>query len=209
MLWAIAAPRGTQPMPKVISHMTMSLDGYIANPNDDPGELFEWYQAGDVPVHHASPDFGDFHVDEASAGLLGDLLGGAGALISGRHLFDITNGWNDTHPTGAKVVVVTHDPPADAAEKWPKTTFVGGVEEAVAKAKELAGDADVSIASPTITQQALDRGLVDEVAVSLVPVLFGAGKTYFGKLRDGHLLLEDPEVVQGRRALHLRFKVRR
>ena len=196
-------------MANVISHMTMSLDGYIANPNDDPGELFDWYQAGDVAVKHANKDLGDFHVDPASAETLEDLLGNAGALIAGRHLFDITNGWNDVHPTGAKVVVVTHEPPDDAAERWPRTTFVGGVEEAVIKAKELAGDADVSIASPTIIQQALDLGLVDEVAVSLVPVLFGQGKTYFGDLAGGHVMLEDPDVVEGRRALHLRFKVRR
>lgn len=196
-------------MGKVISHMTMSLDGYIAKPDDDPAELFDWYQAGDVVVQHANRELYDFKVDDASAQVLQDLMANVGALISGRHLFDITNGWNDAHPTGAKVVVVTHDPPADAAERWPKTTFVSGVEEAVAKAKELAGDSDVSIASPTVIQQALDLGLVDEVAVSLVPVLFGEGKTYFGDLRGGHLMLEDPDVVQGRRALHLRFKVRR
>lgn len=196
-------------MGKVISHMTMSLDGYIAKPDDDPAELFDWYQAGDVAVQHANSELYDFKVDDASAQVLQELMANVGALISGRHLFDITNGWNDAHPTGAKVVVVTHDPPADAAERWPKTTFVGGVEEAVAKAKELAGDSDVSIASPTVIQQALDLGLVDEVAVSLVPVLFGEGKTYFGNLRGGHLMLEDPDVVQGRRALHLRFKVRR
>lgn len=194
---------------KVISHMTMSLDGFIADRHDNPGELFDWYQAGDVAVQHASNDFGDFMVDEASADVLRTLLGNAGALICGRHLFDITNGWNDAHPTGASVVVVTHNPPTDAAERWPKTTFVGGVEEAVAKAKELAGDADVSIASATIIQQALDLDLVDEIAVSLVPVLFGEGKTYFGSLRNGHVMLEDPAVVQGRRALHLRYRVRR
>lgn len=196
-------------MGKVISHMAMSLDGFIADRDDNPGELFDWYQAGDVAVQHASSDFGDFMVDEASAEVLRTLLANAGALICGRHLFDITNGWNDAHPTGASVVVVTHNPPADATERWPKTTFVGGVEEAVAKAKELAGDGDVSIASPTIIQQALDLDLVDEVAVSLVPVLFGEGKSYFGGLRNGHLMLEDPDVVQGRRALHLRYRVRR
>ncbi len=196
-------------MGKVVSHMTMSLDGYIADANDDVGELFDWYQAGDVAVPHSNEELGDFNVDEASAKTLGDLLASPGSLISGRHLFDIADGWNDSHPTGAKVVVVTHNPPADAAERWPKTTFVSGVEQAVAKAKELAGDADVSIASPTIIQQALDLGLVDEIAVSLVPVLFGEGKSYFGKLADGHLMLEDPDLVQGRRAIHLRFAVRR
>jgi dihydrofolate reductase len=196
-------------MGKVITHMTMSLDGFIAAPNDDPGELFDWYQAGDVAVEHADPDFGAFHVDQASADVLTDLLSAAGALVAGRHLFDITGGWNDHHPTGAKVVVVTHEPPADAAERWPQTTFVGSVEEGVATARELAGDGDVSIASPTIIQQALDLGLVDEIAVSLVPVLFGEGKTYFGKLAGGHLMLDDPRIVQGRRAVHLRFPVRR
>jgi dihydrofolate reductase len=196
-------------MSKVVSHMTMSLDGYIADPNDQVDELFDWYQAGDVAVQHQNEDFGEFNVDDSSAKVLGDLLGSAGALISGRRLFDIANGWNDAHPTGAKVVVVTHEPPPDAAERWPKTTFVGGVEEAVATAKELAGENDVTVASANVIQQALDLGLVDEVAVSVVPVLFGEGKAYFGKLRDGHLLLEDPEVVQGRRATHMRFRVRR
>src|SRR3954454_16570811 len=146
-------------MGTVITHMTMSLDGYIADPDDGVGELFDWYQAGDVTVGDANEDLGEFHVDDASAKVLGDLLGSAGALVAGRRLFDIANGWNDSHPTGAKVVVVTHDPPADAAERWPRTTFVGGVEEAVAKAKELAGDRDVSIASANVIQQALNLGL--------------------------------------------------
>ena len=196
-------------MPKVVTHMTMSLDGYIADPADQVDELFDWYQAGDVAVEHAKKEMGAFNVDKASAEILEDLIGNAGVLITGRRLFDITNGWNDAHPTGAKVVVVTHDPPADAAERWPKTTFVGGVEDAAAKAKDLAGRKDVSIASANVIQQALNLGLVDEVAVSLVPVLFGEGKSYFGKLKDGHLMLEDPEVVKGRRATHLIFKVRR
>jgi dihydrofolate reductase len=196
-------------MGKVTTHMTMSLDGYIADPDDQVGELFDWYQAGDVAVGHASDDFGEFNVDKASAEVLTEMLTSAGALITGRRLFDIANGWNDAHPAGAKVVVVTHDPPPDAADRWPRTTFVGGVEEAVAKAKELAADKDVSIASANVIQQALNLGLVDEVAVSLVPVLFGEGKAYFGRLDDGHLMLEDPDVVKGHRAVHLVFKVRR
>jgi dihydrofolate reductase len=196
-------------MGQVVTHMTMSLDGFIAGPDDGVGELFDWYQAGEVPVEHANEELGEFNVDKSSAEVLQELLGTAGALVAGRRLFDIANGWNDHHPTGARVVVVTHEPPADAAERWPQTTFVGSVEEAVAKAKELAGDRDVTIASANVIQQALNLGLVDEVAVSLVPVLFGDGKSYFGELANGHLMLEDPEVVRGRRAVHLRFKVRR
>ena len=195
-------------MGKVLTHMTMSLDGFVAALDDNPGELFEWYGAGDVSVPSANGDV-KFDVDEASAEVLRELTDGVGAIISGRHLFDITDGWGDVHPVGAPVVVVTHSPPANAAERWPRTTFVNGVEAAVAKAREIAGDKDVTIASTKVTQQALDLGLVDEVCVSLAPVLMGEGIPYFSKLDRGHLLLEDPVVVQGRRALHLRFPVRR
>ena len=194
-------------MGKVLTHMTMSLDGFVAAPDDNPGELFEWYAAGDVSVPSANGDV-KFDVDEASAEVLRELTDGVGAIISGRHLFDITDGWGDVHPVGAPVVVVTHSPPANAAEQWPRTTFVNGVEAAVAKAREIAGDKDVTIASTKVTQQALDLGLVDEVCVSLAPVLMGEGIPYFSKLDRGHLMLEDPVVVQGRRALHLRFPVR-
>jgi dihydrofolate reductase len=195
-------------MGKVLSHMTMSLDGYIADPHDQVGEIFEWYGAGDVAMPTANKDI-SFKVDEASAEMLRDLIGTTGALISGRRLFDITNGWGDNHPAAPRVVVVTHQAPPDAAEKWPKTTFVGSVESAIDKAREMAGDKNVVIASAKIIQQALDLGLVDEVCISLAPVLFGEGIPYFSKLAHGHQLLEDPSVIQGRRALHLRYKVRR
>lgn len=193
-------------MGKVLSHMTMSLDGYIARPDDQVDELFEWYGAGDTSVTSLNDDI-SFNVDDASAGLLRDLIENAGALIAGRHLFDLTDGWGDNHPASPRVVVVTHDPPANAAERWPTTTFVDSVAAAVERAKEIAGDKNVAIASPSITQQALDLGLVDEVCVSLVPVLFGEGIPYFSKLERGHVLLEDPIVVQDRRALHLRYPV--
>jgi dihydrofolate reductase len=141
--------------------------------------------------------------------MLGDLTGKTGALVSGRRLFDVADGWGDKHPAGARVVVVTHRPPEDAAERWPTTTFVDGVEAAITEARQIAGHHDVTIASPNIIRQALDLGLVDEVCVSLVPVLFGEGIPYFSKLDRGHQLLEDPIVIQGRRALHLRYAVRR
>ena len=79
----------------------------------------------------------------------------------------------------------------------------------MATGKKIAGDKFVTIASADIIQQALNLGLVDEVCVSQVPVLFGTGVRYFGDLVDGHVMLEDPVVVEGRRALHLRYPVRR
>lgn len=195
-------------MSKIFSHMTMSLDGYIAQPDDQIGELFDWYSAGAVDVPNPN-EVVTFAVDDASAELLRDMTENTGALIAGRRLFDIAEGWGDKHPAGTPVVVVTHHPPANAAEQWPTTTFVDGVEAAIARAREIAGGKDVTIASANVTQQALALGLVDEVCVSLVPVLFGEGIPYFANLGGKHVLLEDPVVVQGKRALHLRYPVRR
>ncbi|MBB4935274.1 dihydrofolate reductase [Lipingzhangella halophila] len=194
-------------MGKVFTHMTMSLDGFVAEPDDKIGELFEWYEAGEVTVPNQNETV-SFQVDDASAQALREWTGNCGALVAGRRLFDIAHGWGDKHPAGAPVVVVTHRAPEDAAAKWPTTTFVDGVEAAITRARQIAGDQDVTIASTTITQQALDLGLVDEVCVSLVPVLFGEGIPYFTKLDRGHLLLDDPSVIQGRRAIHLRYPVR-
>lgn len=87
--------------------------------------------------------------------------------------------------------------------------FTASVQEAVTTAKEIAGARFVTIASADISQQALNLGLVDEICISLVPVLFGTGIRYFGELVGGHILLEDPVVIQGTRALHLRYPVRR
>ena len=126
----------------------------------------------------AAPKAGpaSFSVDAASAPMLQELMSGCGALIAGRRLFDQTDGWGDNHPAGAPVVVVTHrPPPEDAAARFPRTTFTGRVEEAIATAKEIAGDKVVTIASADIIQQALNLGLVDEVCMSQVPVLFGTG----------------------------------
>jgi len=196
-------------MAKVLTHMCVSLDGFVAQPDDNPAELFDWYWGGNVVVPSAQAGM-TFSVDAASAPMLEELTSGCGALIAGRRLFDQTDGWGDNHPAGAPVVVVTHRPPPDdAAERFPRTTFSGSVEEAIATATEIAGDKFVTIASANIIQQALNLALVDELCMSQVPVLFGSGIRYFGDLVGGHVMLEDPVVVQGTRALHLRYPVHR
>ncbi|WP_158841646.1 dihydrofolate reductase family protein [Saccharothrix deserti] len=193
-------------MGKVFTHMTMSLDGFIADPQDGIAELFAWYEVGDVtvPSRHEGVSF---KVDENSAALLREFLANTGALVCGRRLFDITNGWDDSHPVGAPVVVVTHRPPEDA-DKWKTITFVTGVEEGIAQARRIAGGKDVTIASADIARQALDLGLVDEVDVSLVPVLLGEGIPYFANLTRAPHRFDDPVVIPGSRATHLRYPVR-
>ena len=132
--------------------MCMSLGGFVAQPDDNPAELFDWYWSGDVEVPSAQEAM-SFSVDAASVPMLEELTSGCGALIAGRRLFDQTDGWGDNHPAGAPVVVVTHRlPPENAAKRFPRTTFTGSVEEAIATAKELAGDKFVTIASADVIQ---------------------------------------------------------
>ena len=194
-------------MGTVLTHMTMSLDGFIADPTDGIDELFGWYGAGEVALPTKVDQF-TFNVDEASAELLRGYFDSSGALVCGRRLFDITNGWDDQHPMGPPVVAVTHHTPDDA-EKWPRTTFVGDVATDIAKAKEIAGDQNVVIASASIAAQALDLGLVDEVHVSLVPVLMGEGIPYFANLGNAPHRFDDPVVIPGKRATHLQYTVQR
>jgi dihydrofolate reductase len=137
-----------------------------------------------------------------------EALAGAGALITGRHLFDITQGWGGTHPVGVPVVVVTHEPPAD----WPHTetfTFVDSVEKAVQVARELAGEKNVVVASAKIAQQCLDAGLLDAVNVDLVPVLLGSGVRWFENLAKAPVQLGNPTVVEGNGVTHLAYPVTR
>ena len=194
-------------MGKVASHMTMSPDGFIADPNDGVDELFGWYEAGTVTVPSADERW-SFRVDERSAQMLREVLAATGALVCGRRLFDHTGGWGDRHPVGAPVVVVTHHPPKDAG-RWTTITFAGSVDSGIAAARQIAGDKDVSIASASIAAQALDLGLVDEVAISLVPVLMGNGIPYFANLARAPHRFDDPVIIPGSRVTHLRYAVRR
>jgi dihydrofolate reductase len=194
-------------MGKVVSHMTMSLDGFIADPDDGVAELFGWYDAGPVTVPSADERW-SFRVDEGSAQMLRQVLATTGALVCGRRLFDQTNGWGDSHPVGAPVVVVTHHPPPDAG-KWQTIAFADSVDSGIAAARQIALDKDVTIASASIAAQALDLGLVDEVHISLVPVLMGKGIPYFANLARAPHRFDDPVIIPGHRVTHLRYAVRR
>lgn len=128
----------------------------------------------------------------------------------GRRLFDLTNGWNGRPAVGDRVFVVTHQPPTD----WPfpeaPFTFVtDGVQSALAQAQDFAGDRDVSVTPGNIAGQAFAAGLIDEVRIDLVPVVFGSGIRFFGDYAASPLLLDDPQIVQGDRVTHLHYQVRK
>ena len=197
-------------MGKVVSSASMSLDGFIANPDNTVGSLFDWYNSGDIEVSTAVEELG-FTLTPQSAEYWRTWTAGLGALVVGRELFDITDGWRGAHPLGVPVVVLTHEPPTDwdypGADNFSFVT--DGIAPAVALAQQIAGDKNVGVAAGTIARQCLEACLLDEVAVDLVPVVMGNGRPYFGELAQGHpQLLGDPTtLIQGERVTHLVFPV--
>jgi dihydrofolate reductase len=200
----------------VILHSVVSVDGFIADPDDDVGPLHDWYFSGDTPVTGDVDEEYDhsgtetrFQVSRASAAYVRSTWESLGTIVMGRHLFDLVNGWEGSPPAGDHVVVVSHRPKPEGWHPEASYHFVDDVTTAIDTAKELAGDRAVAVNAGEVGGQVLAAGLVDEVAMDVVPVVFGAGKRYFGSIDDQHLL-EDPHVViQGERVLHLRFGVRR
>jgi dihydrofolate reductase len=193
-------------MGKVVMYSTVSVDGFIADENDQPGPLFDWMSSGDVPLDET----GQLTVSQASYDHTRAYWDEIGVTIVGRHVFDLTDGWGGTPPSGIDhVVVVSHRPAPEGWHAEAPFHFVDGVEAAMAKAQELAGDRTVEVAAGDVGGQMLAAGLVDEVAMDVAPVVIGSGKRYFGSV-DAQHLLEDPDVViQGNRVLHVRYRVRR
>ncbi|MBB5783394.1 dihydrofolate reductase family protein [Nonomuraea jabiensis] len=174
-------------MGSVIASMSMSLDGFVAGPNDEVDHLFAWYDTGRPGAEVFPP-------------------GALGSLVCGRRLFELTNAWGGRHPMGAHVFVVTHSvPDAWPREDTPFTFVTDGVASAVRQAKALAGSRDIAIATPTITRQCLDLGLVDLLAVDLVPVLLGKGIPFFAGLAEAPVELGTPTVIEGKGVTHLRY----
>src|SRR3954451_1450891 len=150
----------------------MSLDGYIAKHDNTIGRLFDWYQNGDVEFPTATPGI-TLHLTSESAEYWRRWTSQVGALVCGRTLFDFTGGWGGGHTMDVPVVVVTHHVPADWVDAHPDAPFsfvTAGAEAAVARAQEIAGDRVVAVTAGTIARQCLELGLIDEVAVDLVPV---------------------------------------
>lgn len=193
-------------MGKVVMNASVSVDGFIADENDDPGSIFEWLVSGDVPLDEG----GVLKVSQASYDLIRPYWDEIAVTIAGRHVFDITDGWDGTPPSGVDhVIVVTHRPPPEGWDPQAPFHFVDGIHAAVAGAQELAGDRTIEVAAGDVGGQALAAGLVDEVRMDVAPVVLGSGKRYFGPVDAQHLLEGPDVVVQGDRVLHLRYGVRR
>jgi dihydrofolate reductase len=198
-------------MSTVVMHAVASVDGYIADENDDVGPLFDWYFNGTEPIidEPGEQQHRPFRVSPTSLPYVRSFWNSIRATIQGRHLFDLTNGWEARPPAGDHLLVVSHRPKPAGWHAEADVPFFDDVAAAVAEAKRRAGSGVVAVCAGDVGGQALALGLIDEVAIDVVPVVFGKGKRYYGRTDTQHLL-EDPDVViQGDRVLHLRFKVRR
>jgi dihydrofolate reductase len=191
-------------MTQVIANLAMSIDGFIADPDGGCDDLFGFYDNGDVELVLAA-GWPPFHMFEPSATLFREAVARIGCHIMGRDLYDMTDGWEGHPGNEAPIVVLTHQAPDRHPDGVPYY-FVSDVEAAVAQAREVAGDLDIAIAGGTVARQALDAGLLDVIAVSLVPVVLGAGIPWFAGSK-GPVRLSDPVVHEGRGVTHLRYEV--
>lgn len=197
-------------MSKLIAIMTMSLDGFVADDNDDVSRVFDWYfNSGDVEVNTGGSDPMTFRVSEPSARHIRELTSGLGAVLTGRRTFEVAQGWGGNHAWGPAFVLTHHVP-----EGWPRpgstVHFVtDGLQSAVDQAKAAAGGKSVGVHGADTIQQLLKAGLLDELSVDVAALLLGSGVRLFDRLAGGPSGLGGPSVIEGVGVTHLRYPVRR
>jgi dihydrofolate reductase len=196
-----------------VLYMSMSLDGYIAGPNDNPGNpggdkfmrLHEWYGFGpngpdvsDLKSVQQS-GMGQHFVDEGNA---------TGAVLAGRRTVEQVDHWGGNHH-GVPIFVPSHRPPGPSVATYPLVTYVtDGIESAMAQAKAAAGDRNVLVHGAYTAQRALEAGVLDELQIHQIPVLFGEGRRLFEVL-PSRVELEIVRVIDTPEATHIRYRVRR
>ena len=195
-------------MSKVVAIMSMSLDGYVADPEDGVAEVFDWYSSGDVEIQTGGSDSMTFRVSEPSAEYFRALTAELGAVLTGRRTFAVADGWGGNHAWGP-AYVLTHEVPAG----WPRPDstvhFVtDGVESAVRQAKAAAAGKSVGVHGADTIQQCLNAGLLDEIQVDIAALLLGSGVRLFDHLAGMPAALGNPRVIAGVGVTHLRYPVR-
>ncbi|HEU6450965.1 MAG TPA: dihydrofolate reductase family protein [Gemmatimonadaceae bacterium] len=196
-------------MSKVVAIMSMSLDGFVADPDDGVAEVFDWYfSSGNVEFHAGGADAMTFKVSAPSAVHLRALWSELGAVLTGRRTFEVADGWGGNHAWGP-AFVLTHQIPAG----WPRPDstvhFVtDGIESAVKQAKAAAAGKSVGVHGADTIQQLLNAGLLDEIHVDIAAILLGSGIRLFDHLAGTPFKLGNPTVIPGVGVTHLRYPVR-
>ena len=184
-----------------VLYMSMSLDGYIAGPDDEPGNpggdgfirLHEWY--------------GDFSRPSGPTGELNDELEATGAVLAGRRTVEQVDHWGGDNG-GRPIFVPSHRPPGPSVANYPLVTYVAdGIASAMKQAKAAAGDRNVCVLGAYTAQRALEAGLLDELQIHQIPVLFGGGRRLFDVL-PSRVELEIVRVIDTPEATHIRYRIR-
>jgi dihydrofolate reductase len=198
-------------MTKVAAGITISLDGYITGPNDGPGRglgdggerLHYWVFGG--PWSYDEEPRGE--ATGADKQLLDEAMARVGAVVGGRNTYEAAGAWGGENPFGVPFFVVTHRP--DDAPAGAGFTFVHGLDEAVARAREAAGGKDVHVmGGADVIRQALRAGHVEELTISIAPVVLGGGKRLFDGFEES-LRLEHLRLLQSPFATHISYRVLR
>ena len=193
-------------MGKVMAGFTMSLDGFVADPNDDVSLVFKWYSAGDVDFPLPGTNR-VFKISQASADYLTESWSTLGAIVTGRRDFDVSHAWGGKALMDLPTFIVTHHPPQEWLHEGSPFTFVTeGVEVAIERARAAAGEKNVGVGGTQIVQQALRAGLIDQIDIDLAPVLLGAGIRLFDNLPEP-IELEIQRVVEGTGVTHISYRV--
>jgi dihydrofolate reductase len=198
-------------MTTVIAGITTSIDGYIAGPDDGPGkglgeggERLHYWVFGGPWTYDDEPQGGPSGPD---AEWLNEVSSRVGAVIGGRWTYEAARHWGDENPWGLPFFILTHRP--EEQPEGDAFTFVSGIEDAVERAKEAAGDKDVHVMGGADTiRQALAAGLVDELSIIIAPVILGGGKHLFEGFTDS-LELEHTGVRQSEFATFVDYRVKR
>jgi len=195
-------------MSATVLYMSMSLDGFIAGPHDDPENglgvnghrLHDWLSEGSDPAPHRP---------SGASGQVFDELMATGAVVVGRRTFELAGGWSGDHHDGVPIFVLTRQPPHQGAPDWPLVTYVSDAATAMSRAKQAAGDKDVLVHGARTAQLALAPGVLDEMEIHQIPVLLGQGRPLFDQLAPDHIELELARIIEAPDVTHLRYRVRR
>jgi dihydrofolate reductase len=205
-----AAPtkEGDGTMSATVLYMSMSLDGFVAGPNETPDNglgdggdrLHEWIFAGSPTEHSGVPGR-----PTGANGAVMDELMATGAVVAGRGTAEPAGYWDGDHHDGVPIFILSRSP--GAAAQWPLVTHVGDVEAAMARAKEAAGEKDVLVHGVGTARLALAAGVLDELQIGLIPVLLGEGRRLFEHLGADRTELEQTRIIEGEGVTHLRYRV--
>jgi dihydrofolate reductase len=191
-----------------VLYMSMSLDGYIAGPNDKPSNpggdgfmrLHEWYGFGSDAEPVQPTGIGGQFLAECKL---------TGAVLAGRRTVEQVDHWGGDSHNGVPIFVPSHRPPGPSVANYPLVTYVrDGIVRAMAQAKAAAGDRNVFVLGGYTAQRALEAGVLDELQIHHIPVLFGAGRRLFDVL-PSRIELEIVRVINTPEATHIRYRVRR